>query len=575
MAGDRTHILLVDDKPERLLSYEAILERLGQDLVRAASGDEALERLAELDFAAILLDVNMPGMDGFETARRIRKHPRGDRTPIIFVTGVHVSDLDRIKGYELGAADYVYVPVVPEILRAKVAVMVQLYLQRLELSRLNERLVATNAELGVAHDRLKVENTRELQKLNQSLELAVRQLRSEIHERRRAEERLREAAQRKDEFISILAHELRNPLAAIQSGVELLRMSELSPDKATWARDLLGRQLAHLVRLIDDLLDVSRVTTGRVHLQLGTIDLNGVVAETVDATRPSIEGRRHELRLALLGEPAWVRADSVRLTQVFANLLTNASKYMEPGGTIEVGVELDPVSSQVLTRVRDQGAGLASDMLERVFDLFTQAKPSASRTESGLGIGLALVRSLVELHGGKVRAASEGPGRGCEFVVALPLASQPAAEPAVKAPPEPAGARRSTEVPLRLLIIDDNVDAAHGLAQYLQASSEHELRLAHTGTSGVTMALEFEPDVVLLDIGLPDIDGYEVARRLRQHADLDGVPLIAMTGFGGAPDRERAREAGFDHFLVKPVAFPALRELLAGCGSAPATARHA
>src|SRR5690606_17747081 len=224
MAQEKTNILLVDDKPARLLTYEAILETLDQNLVRAQSGSAALEELDKRDYAAILLDVNMPGMDGFETAARIRSHRRGAQTPIIFVTGVHVSDLDRLKGYEMGAADYVYVPVVPQILRSKVQVLIQLYLQRLELSRLNERLLRTNEELARAHDQLKAENMRELQKLNRSLELANNQLRSEIGERRRAEKRLRESARRKDEFISILAHELRNPLAAIVSGVELMRL---------------------------------------------------------------------------------------------------------------------------------------------------------------------------------------------------------------------------------------------------------------------------------------------------------------------------------------------------------------
>src|SRR5690606_1747588 len=265
--AELANILLVDDKPARLLTYEVILERLGQNLVRAHSGEEALARLEECEFAAILLDVSMPGMDGFETARRIRENPVFGSTPIIFVTGVHLTDLDRLRGYEIGAADYVYVPVVPEILRGKVRVLVQLFEQRRELARLNECLAATNRQLASAHAKLRDDNTRELQKLNRTLELANTQLVSEIAERKRAESLLREAARRKDEFISILAHELRNPLAAMQSGVDLLSQPKLLERMLPWASELLRRQLKHLTRLIDDLLDVSRVSNGRVQLK--------------------------------------------------------------------------------------------------------------------------------------------------------------------------------------------------------------------------------------------------------------------------------------------------------------------
>ena len=555
MGEQTTSILLVDDQPARLLTYEAILGRLGQNLVRAESGHKALAKLDEMEFAAVLLDVNMPGIDGFETARLIREHPTGAQTPIIFVTGVHVTDLDRLKGYEMGAADYVYVPVVPEILRGKVHVLVELYLQRFELSRLNEQLVAANAELARAHEQLKADNTRELHKLNGSLAAVNSQLRGEVSERRRAEALLRESARRKDEFISILAHELRNPLSAIQNGMGLLRMPSLPEEKIGWARDLVERQLQHLVRLVDDLLDVSRITTGRVHLKRETIDLKSAIMQSVDATRPLIDERRHVLDLELPPEPLYVDADSVRLTQVFANLLTNAAKYMDEGGRIRVSVEAAVGARLARARVRDQGHGLPPDMLERVFELFTQATPVNNSQHSGLGIGLALVRSLVELHGGRVRATSDGPGRGAEFVVELPLAeSATAAAPA-------ADAAEQAARPLRLLIVDDNLDTAYALAAYFEATSEHEVRLAHTGNDGIDAALELEPHVVLLDIGLPDIDGYEVAKRLR--ASLKAVTLIAITGYSSESHRNRAGEAGFDHYLVKPVAYRALERLLA------------
>jgi len=565
--AEPANILLVDDKPARLLTYEVILERLGQNLVRAHSGEEALARLEECEFAAILLDVSMPGMDGFETARRIRESPVFGSTPIIFVTGVHLTDLDRLRGYEMGAADYVYVPVVPEILRGKVQVLVQLFHQRRELARRNECLAATNRQLAAAHAKLRDENTRELQKLNRTLELANTQLVSEIAERKRAESLLREAARRKDEFISILAHELRNPLAAMQSGVDLLSQPKLAERMLPWASELLGRQLKHLTRLIDDLLDVSRVSNGRVQLKRERLDLRQVIEHSFDAARSLIEEKGHALTVALPDEPVYVDGDSVRLTQVFGNLLTNAAKYTPNGGTIKLTVETEDDGSTVAVRVKDDGEGIAPDMLERVFELFTQAHTPDSRTHTGLGIGLALVRNLVEMHGGYVNAASDGPGCGAEFTVRLPLAETPAAARAAE-PAEAAGAAASSAaqpgpIGLKLLIIDDNVDLAHALSTYLENTWHQDVRVAHTGKAGLEAAERFGPDAVLLDIGLPDLDGFEVAQRLRKDLGLERMPLLALSGFSSDEDRERAAAAGFDRYFVKPVQFDALMGAIA------------
>jgi signal transduction histidine kinase len=558
---ERANILLVDDKPERLLTYEVILESLDQNLVRANSGEEAFEKLLTMEFAAILLDVSMPGMDGFETAALVRSQPSFGQTPIVFVTGVHISDLDRLRGYEMGAADYVYVPVVPEILRGKVQVLVQLYLQRRELARLNERLAATNDELARAHARLKAENTRELQKLNRTLEAANSQLVCEVAERKRAEALLKDAARRKDEFISILGHELRNPLAAMQSGIELLQISPLPIAKVPWARELLQRQLRHLKRLIDDLLDVSRITTGRVRLKRETLNLKDVIEHSVDAARPLIDERKHSLKVELPSEPLWIDGDAVRLTQVFGNLLTNAAKYTSPWGgiTLAAAAEAGPPPA-VTIRVKDSGVGIPENMLERIFELFTQAENEDTRTQSGLGIGLALVRALAELHGGTVHAVSNGPQEGSEFIVKLPLLEGVNA-PEVPTEAAPAPTRPAT---LRLLIIDDNVDLAKGLSAYFTAKTGLEVRVAYTGESGICLAREFRPDAVLLDIGLPDIDGCEVARRLRAESTFHRVPLIAISGFSAEADRKRATLAGFDRYFVKPVAFQMLHDVLAG-----------
>lgn len=552
----KANILLVDDKRERLLTYEVILDRLNQNLVRAMSGEEAYAKLKQAQFAAILLDVSMPGMDGFETAALIRSDPEVGRTPIIFVTGVHLSARDRLRGYEMGAADYVNVPVVPEILRGKVAVLVELDLQRRELADLNDRLAAMNEELAEAHARSQAENVRELQRLNQTLELANKRLISEVAERERAEAKLIEAARRKDEFISVLGHELRNPLAAMQSGVDLLDADSPAKDRVSWTRELLQRQLRHLKRLIDELLDVSRIKTGRVQLQREVLELNEVIRHSLDATRAAIEERGHTLIVEETPEPMYVDGDALRLTQVFCNLLSNAAKFTEPGGTIRLTMEKQPGSAAV--RVIDDGAGIEPGMLEHVFELFTQASMDSARNRSGLGIGLALVRSLVELHGGTVRAASDGLGSGSEFAVNLPLAKRPV----VRAPEPQTIVDCHFQAPLRLLVIDDNTDMSTGLQMYFASRYGFEVRLENTGRQGIDAAAEFRPDVVLLDIGLPDLDGYEVAGELRRRAEFDGIPLIAISGFSSEADRKRARTAGFDHFVVKPVQLDSLRDLL-------------
>jgi signal transduction histidine kinase len=554
---EKANILLVDDLPARLLTYEAILGSLDQNLVRAQSGEEALAKLLEMEVATILLDVSMPGMDGFETAAMIRGHPRSAQTPIIFVTGVHLTEIDRLRGYEMGAVDYVSVPVIPEILRSKVQVLVQLYLQRRELARLNETMAAANVELAAAHTALKHENTRELHQLNRTLERANEQLLEEVAERKRAQALLQEEIKRKDDFLAILAHELRNPLSAMHNGVQLMHAANLSGERMAWVRDLLDRQITHLTRLIDDLLDVRRITSGRIQLKRETLDLEGVIRQSVEAVRALVDSRRHTLVVHDPGETFRVEADPVRLSQVFVNLLTNAAKYTPEGGRIELMLERDAKDlSWVCARVRDTGAGIAPDLLEHVFELFAQASTSKGRNQSGLGIGLSLVRGLVELHGGTVWAESDGPGLGSEFTVRLPI-SRDAVE-RVSAP------TKSPEVPpLRLLIVDDNVDTATGLAAHLRETGAHQVRLAHSGQAGLAAAEQSAPDLVLLDIGLPDIDGYEVARRLRADARFKRVPLVALTGFCADADRVRARLAGFDEYLVKPVPYQMLNEVLA------------
>jgi PAS domain S-box-containing protein len=399
----------------------------------------------------------------------------------------------------------------------------------------------------------------------------------------------READRRKDEFLAMLGHELRNPLAPIVTALHLLGQSKGLDDDAIAARNTIDRQVRHLVRLVDDLLDVARITRGKVKLHRQTVELAPILVTAIETARPLLDARRHQLTVSAPEEPIWVHADPARLTQVFGNLLTNAAKYMEEGGAVTVEVELanrinpspsasedssslalglGPNASSVIVRVRDRGVGIPAEMLPRVFDLFTQVGSALDRAQGGLGIGLSLVRSLVDLHGGRVEALSGGPGRGSEFVVHLPTVPAPVSqESGIRdgASAEPNGVAPDSW-PLTpgsgVLITDDNRDAADSLSRLLQAWG-YPTWVAYDGQSALAAASEHRPRVVLLDIGLGGMTGYDVARRLRADPRQNGVRLIALTGFGQEEDRRRSKEAGFDFHLVKPVDTDTLQRLLA------------
>lgn len=681
-SSERVNILLVDDQTARLLSYEAILEGLGHNIVRANSGPDALQQLMRDEFAVILLDVNMPGMDGFETAQLIHQHPRYEKTPIVFVTGFHVSDMDRLKGYELGAVDYVYLPVIPEILRGKVTVLIELYVKKRELVRLNESLATANAELALANSTLQAEKTRELEAANAELELANATLTAQIAERQRAEEArrrseerlqtilqntsaliyhidtqgrfvhvnrqweelfgttnvairgrsiaevlpssiaktfesnnlrvliegrplefeeaaelpdglhiynsikapllddagqaygivgvstditerkrletaLKDADRRKDEFIAMLAHELRNPLAPIVNGLEMLRQDSVTKDQIVWCRDVIGRQVAHMCRLIDDLLDVSRITQGKIKLQREHVELTAILTRALEATRPLIDTHRHRLTVDVPKHAIFVDGDPTRLVQIVANLLSNAAKYTEDAGHIELTLSCD--ADRVEIRVKDNGVGLPAEMLSELFELFTQFERTLSRSQGGLGIGLALVRRLVELHGGHVHARSEGLGLGSEFVVSLPrvVEVQLPATPTVRS-------ATSNDKPargFRILVVDDNVDSADSLSLLLQCFGHH-VETAHNGYDAIVAAEQLAPHMILLDLGMPGMSGCDAARAIRKQPGGGDIRLIALTGWSQADSREATRLAGFDLHLVKPIDPAALHELL-------------
>ena len=549
---EKVNILLVDDQPARLLSYEAILAELGENLVQARSGEEALARVMEQDFAVILLDVNMPGMDGFDTANMIHQHPRFERTPIIFVTAIHVTDLDRMRGYTLGAVDYVFVPVIPEILRGKVAVLVELYRKRIELQRLNDSLADTNAALGRANAALAAERAREVDALNRTLEstnrelaLSNRSLQAEIAERRRAEERLREADQRKDEFLATLAHELRNPLAPIRSTLDVLRRQAGPSDSA--ALVVMDRQMRHLVRLIDDLLDVSRITRGKLHMRRERIDLASVVEDAVETVQSLLEESGHRLEVQLPDERVELEADPHRLAQVLANLLNNACKYSEPGTQVRLAVEALPQSLRI--HVSDEGIGIEAGQIEQIFDLFVQVDTSLERARGGLGIGLTLVKRLVEMHGGAISVSSGGLGRGSVFTIELPRSDAAVLPPPSASPVQAQHGIDATQ--RRVLVVDDNRDAADTLAIALQALG-HAVHVVCDPLRAVAEADAFRPGVAFLDVGMPELNGYELAQLLRQQPWGADLLLVALTGWGQEEDRRRSRQAGFDHHLVKP-----------------------
>ena len=374
-------------------------------------------------------------------------------------------------------------------------------------------------------------------------------------ERERALNELREADRRKDEFLAMLSHELRNPLAPILNAVEVLE--QLEPDEKDLgvpSRQVIARQAKHMKRLLDDLLDVSRVSQGKIQLQKQRIDLNVLLRQAAEVRRSMMLEKRHELSIALAPQPIELEADPTRLLQVFDNLLNNAAKFTDPGGHIAIGAAVE--DGQAVVTIRDDGIGMAPDLLARAFDLFVQGMRSLDRAQGGLGIGLTLVQTMVRMHGGSVRAFSEGPGRGSQLVVTLPLAP-PTELPSARPPSAPhvgAGA------PLRVLVVDDNVDAAKMLGLLLRMTG-HDVSLAHDGPAALAVASAAPLDLVVLDIGLPSMDGYAVAARLRAEGHA-GLVLVALTGYGREDDLRRSREAGFDHHLVKPIDFAQLRELM-------------
>jgi signal transduction histidine kinase len=393
-----------------------------------------------------------------------------------------------------------------------------------------------------------------LQQQAAALEAETIQRRQAEAELRQKMEQLADADRRKDEFLAMLGHELRNPLAPVTTALQLMRLHSDEPLRVARARETVERQVEHMTRLIDDLLDVSRITRGKIELRHEAVVVSTLITRAVEAARPVIDERGHRLMLDLPDEPVTLSADPARLEQVLANLLNNAAKYTDVGGRIWLRASVD--AGQLVVSVKDDGAGLTPAMCDRVFDLFVQVPETGAYAHGGLGIGLTVVRRLVEMHGGTVDARSDGPGQGSEFIVRLPIR----AGSQVAANGQPSDAGLAGLPKRRILVVDDNVDAADALAELLRDYG-HDVRAVHDGPSAIEQAARHRPDIVLLDIGMPGCDGYEVARRMRTELGLRST-LVALTGYGEARHRRLSRDAGFDHHVTKPVDIRKLEKLL-------------
>jgi signal transduction histidine kinase/DNA-binding response OmpR family regulator len=686
-ALERSNILIVDDRLDKRVVFRTILEELDQNIVTASSGEEALRWLLDNECAVILLDVNMPGMDGLETAELIRARRKSAHTPIIFITAF-ADEMHTARGYSLGAVDYILSPVVPNILRSKVKALVQLHRLNAELKKRSDERVAlvkeqaarTMAEESQRRASFLAEATQVMAssldvdtilngasvlvvpfladygavvmtnpdgsiraRRNSSVagweqylgahaaafeQLIARQQAhaigsgahqfcerltappvdgdapddsppGEIHafplttrgEPRGAlllamgpsarhlagqdlsladnlagraassldncllYEEIQNADRRKNEFLATLSHELRNPLAPLRAALHMLHTQPLEKGRVDPLLHTMDRQVAQMTRLVEDLLDISRITRGAIELRRETLDVGAEIRNALESCQGPLEAGAHKLVLHLPAEPLQVVADRVRLQQVLENVLLNAVKYTDPGGRIEVSAE--GTLADIAIRVRDTGIGIAPDKLAHVWDLFVQVDESPERTRKGLGIGLALVRDLVKRHGGSVEAHSDGLGKGSTFTLRFPRAGRHDVET-----PRAAAATRHEHGAHRVLIVDDNLDAAETLAMMLELLGQ-ETHQAHEGNAALAAAREFEPEVVFMDIGLPGLSGHEVVARMRRELGMTGTYIVALSGYGTEEDRRKSLTAGFDNHIVKPLDPASLPSILA------------
>jgi signal transduction histidine kinase len=542
----RARILIVDDLPEKLLVYRTLLEDLEAQIVEAHSGTEALKRVLESEFAVILLDVNMPDIDGLETANLIRRHKNGRHTPIIFITS-YADEMQTARGYQLGAVDYILSPVIAPVLRTKVRVFVDLYEARAALALSNQeletRVVERTAELQKSNERLHAEIAERLRAEAEREALLAREkvLRAEAEELSRL----------KDEFLATMSHELRTPLNAIFGWITLLRTRRLDEPTQERALETIERNARAQKRLIEDLLDVSRIVTGKVALELVTVDPRRVVEAALETMHPAAQTKGLKIVPLLDINAGTVRGDFARLQQVVCNLLSNAIKFTDAGGHIEVC--LARRSDEVEISVADSGQGIKPEFLPLVFDRFRQEDGSISRRHGGLGLGLAIVRHLVELHAGSVEAQSAGEGRGARFVVRLPVREAGL----LPRPSETTGGVMVTPSMLmgvRLLVVDDD-PGARELISGMLAGFGADVSVAENGRAALTSLLAQPPDVLIADLGMPEMDGFTLIEQVRAlDPDFGGrTPAVAVTAYASPQDRLRALQAGYQNHVAKPV----------------------
>ena len=528
------NILMVDDQPDKLLSYETILADLGENLIRANSGKEALELLLRKEIAVLLVDVCMPELDGFELASMIRSHPRFQKTAIILVSSVMVEDAHRLKGYDSGAMDYVSVPIIPEILRAKVAIFADLY-----------------------------RKTEALEKLNRELEQRVAERTAQIEiSLRKAEEARREsdeANQLKDEFLAVLSHELRTPLNAITGWAHMLQAGGLDQETQTKAVETINRNALLQARLISDLLDVSRIVSGKLRLELKPVDLPSVVRAAVDSIRPTAQAKEIQIDMTLECDPGHIRGDAFRLQQVVWNLLSNATKFTARKGNIQIS--LQEMNSHVELIVQDDGPGIRPDFLPHIFEPFRQGDSSSTRPHQGLGLGLAIVHNLLQLHGACVQARNREGRPGALFKVVLPVTSplpegsdhDPLSDPNFM---DDADLLRSGAAlkDARVLVVDDEPDAREVVSLILERCGATVFVASSAGEAYEILLREL-PDALVADIEMPGEDGYSLIRRIRTLPPGQGgrIGSIALTAHAGAQDLARLTSAGFHRHVPKPL----------------------
>jgi signal transduction histidine kinase len=515
MAHEKVSILLVDDSPSKLLAMSAALSELNENVVTALSGREALRQMLHQEFAVILLDVNMPDIDGFETASLIRARESSAHVPIIFITA-YGDDTSAFQGYSLGAVDYLMTPVVPAVLRAKITVFAELY-------RKNRQIQAQ------ADERIALE-------------------------REQVARRTAEAANRmKDEFLATLSHELRTPLNSILGWAQLLKMGKHTPEDLETGLDVIERNSKLQAKIIEDLLDVSRIISGKLQLELRPASVVESVSAALDTALPNIEAKQIQLVREFATDLPLVNTDTTRLQQIVGNLVSNAVKFTPGGGEIRVVVA--PCELGVEISVSDTGEGITQEFLPYVFDRFRQADASTTRSQGGLGIGLAIVRQLVEMHGGRVDVESSGRGEGSRFYLTLP-AAEAAVDSAAEVPAVPAIVASVDGHPclagVRMLVVDDQQDARNLVKRLLQ-DCHAEVVDAPNATIALRICQEFRPQVLVSDIGMPDVDGFELIRRLRRMTEGADILAIALTAYARPEERNQALEAGYQVHLAKPV----------------------